>query len=278
MDILREFYKNMIKKILGNNTFDDMDIWLRIDESNKYYDGIFPFIHSIYDTLATIGMLACVIFFFINMIDKSTKQELTIVEYVKECMMLVFCIGIISSGFDLLTSFSTWGTGLLDSVREGATSESSFDFLDKINKEIDDMSALEILASVMSLGFFSLISHIADIWMVTISISRAIFFIVYGAMFPIGVADLYRNGQASNGIKYIKRLISITMQGAVLVMICMASLRFKASFMIARDTTALSLDTLMDSGSVFMANIAILLATVALMHKSMQICDNIVGV
>ena len=87
---------------------------------------------------------------------------------------------------------------------------------------------------------------------------------------PIPIADVYKDGLNSKGIRYIKKLIALFIQGAIILLVVMASSLLQGSVQQAVNGVASTI-----LGMFY--NIGLIFVTVMVIFKSQNIANDIVG-
>lgn len=281
-DFFKGTLREMYAEIYGATSFDAATQFLDLSDSEgSIYHGIWGFIHSIYTLMAIIGIILTLIHFYRNLIDKTTRQEFTLEVFGKECLLMVLTVAIISFGFDAITSMASAGTGLYNDIQGTITSSpDTEDRLAKLNETIDKMGIMETIGAYMSVFIFSVIMKLANILIIVATLSRAVMFMIYAMFAPVGMSDLYANGGASSGIRYIKKLCSVTLQSSVIYLICISAIQIKGSFITSHSEEIKGMADVAgaSSGTLLLVSVGIMIATVAVVFKSMSICDEIMGV
>ena len=115
-----------------------------------------------------------------------------------------------------------------------------------------------------------LLANIGKALVVVACMSRGISIIIYGVFLPIPIADVYKDGLNSKGIRYIKKLIALFIQGAIILLVVMASSLLQGSVQQAVNGVASTI-----LGMFY--NIGLIFVTVMVIFKSQNIANDIVG-
>lgn len=246
------------------------------------------------------------LFLFVDVMDKATKDMITLerlilifVKYFIGMLILIYLKEIVSTLFNL-------ATGIYDVAKDGLTSSSAFNleyFPDDGNSDPSKWPAFETVASAFDdagygdgitdyiknfkmLIFCFLITagtFLARIAAYFIAVGNAVMLIARTAFCPLGVVQLFDEGQRSSGIRYLKKLMAEALTFAVLVGILYASSLLQSELMqyVLGDVLngAVSVAAIPDIFEIghLAGMIIIQLAAVGGMFKAGQLANEIVG-
>ena len=176
---------------------------------------------------------------------------------------LVAGILLINNALTVLETLLNFGTAIIADMQTSIqSSASSIDnpYIDEVNSMgsgfEDNINAAFML---IKLFFPYILNLIIQLVIMVVCFSRMMELVVRGAFAPIGMADIFAEGARANGVRYLRKYVSIALQGAVIVGI-------------ARTMNMLNLD----SGSITSA-IILGFATVMIIIKSQGLCDDLCG-
>lgn len=261
----------MLESIYGGGlvqaTYDALMIF-----SSSYSSSIADTMGTISDFLKPIaGVIVCM-YFLMNLIDKATTDNFSSDQFIKMLLKLAFSIIIIENITDWSVRIMDFGIAFTNGIASSISG-------------ISDLSTLDMQNIVENMGFWSKLGGMAILlipWAISLLVRLGIYFLVYGraieigvrAIFsPIGCSDLMNGGVNSNGFKYIKKMLAVSIQGGVMLIVVICS------SLLTRDVFA---NDLGNGVSIFdLAFIAkylgVSLSMVGIMAASKQIANDIIG-
>lgn len=212
-----------------------------------------------------IASVLVTIYFIMAVLDKVTSDSFNVEQFMKLLLKLILSIVIIENAPE-------WSRRIMDF---------GSDFTSLLGVTTGSFTSYEITETVIPYGFVeSLFTFIVMVipWLASLLIKMAVYFLGYGraiemgiraALSPIGLADIITGGANSNGFKYLKKMIAISMQGG-LMMIAIAA------------ASVVCNSQLPDSASVlewaFVAKyLGIMLSMVGIMASCKSIANELVG-
>lgn len=240
--------------------------------------------------LQTIGTSVCVIYFLLELADKMTEKMLSIEQLFVLLLRLVLAVILITNIVTLLKGFIDFGGALVNELNESNIATTLFEeYGEEIREGLEDIDKLEAVGYAMKLIIPYLIVLVSNVVVYFIAISRSIELTIRTIFAPFAVANIYHDMQRSDGFRYMKKILALSLQSAVCLGICLAT-----SFVlqnIGGDPEAvlqmfeegkvdikIFLDNYVMGGESYFMMLGILLTRVGLMIGSMKICNDIVGV
>ncbi len=275
-NILKDQMIDTVNALYGNFFDTSVGQWLDVSEGGPYskvWDVLYgrdPTIHlDIIFMLICIGTALAIMYFFVSLLDKTTRGELTIEIFFKECFMLIICVALVSSSTKIASSIADLGTKMFEEV-SGATYENENSEAEETEqndriREIEEASGFQTLQLFIGMINDILIVKIEQILLIVACLSRGVLYILYSIMLPIGISDIYRNGTNSQGMRYLKKLLSISLQAFVIWLIMLSVNLIRASI---RETTGAV-------GGPYV--LAMMVVAITLIFRSKQFVDDMVG-
>ena len=162
-----------------------------------------------------IASVLVTIYFMMAVMDKMTSDSFNAEQFIKLMLKLIMSITIIDNAPEwskLIMRFGNEFTTLLSATAGEFTSY--------------DVSAVEIDSNpLVQIGMLLLM---LIPWLVALLMKIAVYFLGYGraveigiraALSPIGCADIITGGANSNGFRYLKKMIAISMQGGLMMVV-----------------------------------------------------------
>ena len=272
--MIRTVYKSYYYMMVNGLSVINIEDWLDISDTGKYFGLLWSLIEPIYKGFVVFGLIFCVIWFYTDMIDKASRQEFTLIVFAKQCMMLVCALSVVSLGIPLIQGIAEMGTGLMETTTATTIDQS---ILDDIYKQIDDAGTLDLIGGLVGITLFYAVMQACSIAAIVASATRSLNFFVYACLFPLGVSDIYRNGPGSSGMRYVKKLCSLALQGAAIELILKISMQIRASVTMA-NLQLQGIDAAVGIGGGGLEVIGLTIATIGAIFGAIKICDDVMGV
>ena len=173
-------------------------------------------------TVKGLAVGITVLLYLIDLAGKVTEKNFSIEQFFKATLRFVVSYFFILYS-DVITNYLIEaGTGItIDTVMD-----SGFAFFtdDPDNKTllingIKDMKAIETLGFVISSIIPWLFSMIGEVILQIVLISRILELVVMVTFAPLSISDIYREGTASPGVQYMKRVLALSLQVIVIILI-----------------------------------------------------------
>lgn len=212
------------------------------------------------------------IYFMIEVIDKLTSERFNAEVFIKMLMKLVFSVIIISNASAWAIKIMNFGTDFALAVVGEFKAETVVKLKDTFYDSLNIFNILNQLGMIITLLLPFIAAFIIKIAVYFICYGRTIEMGVRSAFAPIGCADLMTGGANSNGVRYLKSLFAVALQGAVMIGVV-----FISSNVIASELSSINFIT----GIVFlpflMKYFGIVSAMVGLLGASKSIAKEIIG-
>ena len=212
------------------------------------------------------------IYFMIEVIDKLTSERFNAEVFIKMLMKLVFSVIIVSNASAWAIKIMNFGTDFALAV----VGEFKAETVIKLKESFFDSGGIGNIFNQLGLIVSLLLPFIA-----AFIIKIAVYFICYGrtiemgvrsAFAPIGCADLMTGGANSNGVRYLKSLFAVALQGAVMIGVV-----FVSSNIIGSELSAMKFGSGFLILPFLMKYFGIVSAMVGLLGASKSIAKEIIG-
>ena len=157
------------------------------------------------------------IYFMIEVIDKLTSERFNAEVFIKMLMKLVFSVIIVSNASAWAIKIMKFGTDFAMAVVGEFKAETVIKLKESFYDSNNILNIFNQLGLIISLLLPFIASFIIKIAVYFICYGRTIEMGVRSAFAPIGCADLMTGGANSNGIRYLKSLFAVALQGAVMI-------------------------------------------------------------
>ena len=216
-----------------------------------------------YDILAKFGELLVIVYMLIALMGESIDDILTPEHFFKHMVKTILGVLVIRIGFDVVDAtvgLSTYVFSVFQNGVANAGADSSMCPYD----DVVDMNFLDAFGDIFDLVVPWVVMGVATVILNVVCWARILDIITRVIFAPIGMADLFVDGTRSNGLKYIKKLLSSALQGTVLFGVLKGYGVIVASL---KSTNNLSI--------VIMITISY--AMISLLFKAQPIADDLVG-
>jgi hypothetical protein len=241
--------KDMKEVITGNTTTDMM----------KSMKPVYT------DIVSPVGEALIVLFFLIELIDKTTKDNFSVEHFFKLMLKVVIAKFLIENGWDILTGCINVGSNLAGAITsdpKGLTSKSKV--LDQYAKEIQETNTIGNLGMIIQWFLPWVFAWISKMICIVICWGRMIELGVRAVTAPISMADIFQDGTHSGGFRYLRKFLGVCLQAAVIMIVIQAS-GIIQGLIIGKDTV-----------TMFKA-VVVGLSTCMLVVRSQQFASDLVG-
>lgn len=241
--------KDMKEVITGNTTTDMM----------KSMKPVYT------DIVSPVGEALIVLFFLIELIDKTTKDNFSVEHFFKLMLKVVIAKFLIENGWDILTGCINVGSNLAGAITsdpKGLTSKSKV--LDQYAKEIQETNTIGNLGMIIKWFLPWVFAWISKMICIVICWGRMIELGVRAVTAPISMADIFQDGTHSGGFRYLRKFLGVCLQAAVIMIVIQVS-GIIQGLIIGKDTV-----------TMFKA-VVVGLSTCMLVVRSQQFASDLVG-
>lgn len=241
--------KDMKEVITGNTTTDMM----------KSMKPVYT------DIVSPVGEALIVLFFLIELIDKTTKDNFSVEHFFKLMLKVVIAKFLIENGWDILTGCINVGSNLAGAITsdpKGLTSKSKV--LDQYAKEIQETNTIGNLGMIIQWFLPWVFAWISKMICIVICWGRMIELSVRAVTAPISMADIFQDGTHSGGFRYLRKFLGVCLQAAVIMIVIQVS-GIIQGLIIGKDTV-----------TMFKA-VVVGLSTCMLVVRSQQFASDLVG-
>lgn len=265
-------------------------------------------------TIKSLAFGITLILYLIDLMGKATEKNFSPEQFFKATLRCITAYLFIMNADKIVGLLMSIGTAVVTDAPDIDPGYSLFGIDDqgRVNKimlinGISKMSWSDIIAYIATSIAPWVLSMIAEVIIQIVLISRILEIVVMTMFAPLPIADIYREGTASPGIQYMKKMFALGMQVAVIMMINLATQSIIAAIVGAEAGGTISglltpteysgsmEDALADGSLVFtkdsiiafinamtwkqdvMKVLGIMLARLGLIWNSMPLCEEITG-
>ena len=164
---------------------------------------------SLVTTIKTLAICITMLLYFMDLFGKVTEKNFSIEQFFKATLRCVTTYIFMDAGSSLSSSIASYGG------YNFFTTNHKVMFINSFNS----FSIAEILSYIMNCLIPWLLSMIGSVVIQIVLISRVLEIVVLTVFAPLAIADIYREGTSSSGVQYMKRMLALGLQVAVILVI-----------------------------------------------------------
>lgn len=175
---------------------------------------------SLVTTIKTLAICITMLLYFMDLFGKVTEKNFSIEQFFKATLRCVTTYIFISNSIEIVGYLMDTGSSLSSSI----ASYGGYNFFTTNHKvmfinSFNSFSIAEILSYIMNCLIPWLLSMIGSVVIQIVLISRVLEIVVLTVFAPLAIADIYREGTSSSGVQYMKRMLALGLQVAVILVI-----------------------------------------------------------
>lgn len=191
--------------ILNGTKFKEMDLEAAMEQ--------------LFGATKAVGVALLVVFFLIELLERSTKQEYTLETLLRMLIKYFLMKAVMDNGVDILKAMLGISDALIGSVANAGVSESQLNFLNNIGKQIAD-SRMMFCYVLLLFGFvINMFYQLIGLVISAACYGRLFMIVIRGGFMPIGCASMVQDGFTGHGLRYLKKYFAACIQGVVIVAI-----------------------------------------------------------
>ena len=290
---MRQFLIDWVSDIFGSGLFSSVESILNWNPSSGEFTTVWGIICNVYENVCVpIGMGLVLIYFMVNVIEKSTQQQSIDVEHIIKLLLKLFIgLYLIEHGLEIMASIYSLSFGLVKGIAGLQSDDAAYggpgnDVVaaiwkqltgEDINKDVK-WGVLDVFSKFIPV-FFQLILP----WIFTLIMKIVVYFVCYTRLIefylktaaaPIALSDFFTEGVHSNGWKFVKGYIATALQAGIIML---AVVVFNG---IAGGIMNGGVAGILDIGYMLFTikYLALGIATIGVMLKSLSLAKELVGV
>ena len=255
---------------------------------------------AISDVLKTIGVALVILYFLVNLADDMMSRNISVETLVRAFIKLTVGLLIVLNVNMIIKAIVDFGTAFGKAMESAIATGTVPGDETPVNLSLDRTKFREGLNGADQIGYFGfavkaflpfLLINVNNIVMMFLALSR-LFELALRSMFaPAAVADICKDGISSPGMRYLKKTLAVSLQYAVIVgiSICVPMIMESSVF---SSMNAIDLKNMLKTYSTeecvafidalfkgdHILRLGVLASKTLLSIKSLQICNDIVGV
>ncbi len=226
--------KEFITYMTGGSVYEQLSQYLDVQNSS-IYGNTWSYVTNAYNAMAIVGMGLVILFWYLQIVDMSTKNTLTGHELIRAGISLIVAFCLASEGIKVFEGLLAISTDLINTgISTFGSSSTNVDMVDTVFFEITGVRIDEIMNVSewgAALGYLILlmgvcikiiipafISLLISTFCIASLIARALQLMIYTVFAPVAMSDLFTGGfMNSSGMKFLKKYLAIGLQGGVIV-------------------------------------------------------------
>ena len=184
------------------------------------------FFNAIIATIKSVAAGFAVLTYLIDLSGKVTEKNFNIEQFFKATLRLIVCYMFIMNSDVIVGYLMELGS---DAAGHISDSDAGYDFFKEgahktmLINGISKMKVVEILGYIVSSILPWVLSMIGEVVVQVIMVTRILEIVVMTSLSPFSISDIYREGTASPGIHYMKRMFALGLQVSVILMVNIAT-------------------------------------------------------
>ena len=153
---IRKTCYQMAEVVYGEPTalMDDVkDVIMFESDGDATEEDIWATVTSIYNFLSPIGLSICFLYFLIDLLDKTTRDQLSPEHFFRQFMKLIIALFIINNGMDVLVRFLEFNNYLIENITLNAEDSSIAANTDELNAIGDTIKPSNIMGMLYALMY-----------------------------------------------------------------------------------------------------------------------------
>ena len=224
----------MFAKLLGfmamtiyNQTYGTSTILNLIQRYNDIMEqamGISAFT-ALITTIKSLAVGISILLYFIDLSEKVTEKNFSTQQFFQATLRCVIAYMFIMNSDIIVGYLMDLGEAVTNST---GSIESTSEFFNATRKTmlingIRKLKISTILGYIMNAIIPWILSMISTVILQVILISRILEVVVLTTFSPLAISDIYREGTASSGVRYMKKVFALGLQIAVIILINLAT-------------------------------------------------------
>lgn len=184
---------------------------------------------NIVAVITTVGVSIMILYFLIDMADKASSKNINYEYFIKTFIKLALAYMLITNSMTIIQYMVSAGSALAKELSAAEGGNSFFADPAKVSmlkKGLKKVGIIDSVGYLLKILISYLVVMVSNISVMFIAISRIVELSVRAMFAPVGVADLFGDGNHAAGIRYLKKIFALALQFALAVIItdCVALL------------------------------------------------------
>ena len=242
-------------------------------QTGEFWNAVSKVTLECYNALKVIGIMLVLIYFIVDILERLKADNINSDQMMRKFLTLAIGILFVMFGYELFVNVWHFSEKLIDVFFVNNSTLSSTLYADIWLKWAVDCrrSMLEAILSALTTFFIDgngmLTQLVCVVLMYGIVYSRMLKIITRLIFAPIGISNVFSIAHHDAGLIYLKKFAAVCLQAAAIAVIMVATSYVRTGFAV--------------SGSFFddfLSAVLVPVAAIAASFKSMEICNDVVGV
>ena len=220
--------------LLATNIFDVM--YDTVKNILTFNTTDFNIATNLYKSLLPLGYTLILLYFLLELLEKTTHDQFNLEVFVKMFIKLVFAETIMDYGDELIGGFVSIGNWFITEVKTTTTLSRNNSPLfneQELRTAVDGLDFWEKIPAVIMTFVIWIITAVTKL---TIQVQCSIIkieLILRAALSPIAIADMFSDINRSTGWRYLKKILGVAMQGGAILAVYAIGSEFQTADMAA---------------------------------------------
>lgn len=255
----------MLTGMTGGGSSVENYIKLSLDDPDNILYKAWSSLENAYNYTAAIGVSFLLLYFFIELIEKSTTDNFTTDHIVRMLLKLIAGVVLITLGLEFVKNVVTLGNSFYTDIQSAITGAAGGSPITNVVVKnayfkLKDCGIWDGIGYMLAIIVPSLFVTLAKIGFTAVALGRVIEMCLRMLFAPIGMSNLYSNGSNAPGIRYMKKLLAVALQGVLIYAVIIIY------------------PILLSTGVNLVKSVAMTFVAVGAAAKSQSVANDIVGV
>lgn len=246
----------------GNFIADDIGdkLFLSFSDPDSKLKVVWDFLKDgVYEVAMAVGETLIVLYFMIEMIERSTADNVTIEHFVKMLIKVFVAFAIIVNFEYLMDLILKASSSFM--VDAGNMNVGNSEALAEKADKLAQVGVIKAMGEMLQMILPYILVFFSKIVVSAIAYGRLLEFAVRTALAPLALANMFGGGFNSPGSRYMRKLVAVALQGAVITLVLHSMVLVMGA-----------------AGANIIAIVALFLIAASLVIKSQTIANDLVGV
>lgn len=229
------------------------------------------------DVLLPIASVLVSIYFIMALADKVSSDNFSTDQFISLCIKLVISIAVINNATELAKIIAEFGTKFTEAIGDIANVASTTE----LTEAFQEAGFIETIVMVIIAIIPALFAMIIRLILYFMIFGYVLEIEVRSALAPLGFADFVIGGANSNGMRYLKKLIALGIQGGLIVIALSAGTALMSgivdTLLTGIDLSVTGIMNLIFSPTSILKLLGVQMAMVGLVGSSKSIANEVIG-
>lgn len=169
------------------------------------------------DIISPVGEALIILFFLIELIDKTTKENFSLEHFFKLMLKVAIAKLLIENGWSILSGCIDIGSNLTLAITAESTALDGV--LDKYATDIQNANPIGNLGMIIQWSVPWIFAWVSRLLCIVVCWGRMIELGVRAVAAPIAMADIFQDGTHSGGFRYLRKFLAVCLQAFIILII-----------------------------------------------------------